>query len=382
MTSVNSVGSLQTTTPTQPSTPATFLMTPRLSTQPSMPTTFLMTPRLSMTQTSTPTTFFLMMTPRLSLPQPAEPTTFLMTHRLKAKVNSYVEQTYVEQTHETAAGLKQKPCKAAEPVTSRVLKVLDGVREKRALAMGYATSAKSSAGKGYERLRSQGVKVWTKEVVQAGTEVAKQTLNYGRSTATATYSRALTSAIGLVDSTSESARVTAAAAVDRANRTAQLAKAKTAELHSTAKAVAKDGKFQATAAGAAGGAAALGVSGGAAGLTAGAAIGAAVGIVPALFTFGLSIPIGAAIGGGTGLVVGTVVGTTTGAVGGGAVGFGVYSKRDKIRAGTQSTFAKVNSTSDFVKGKAYDFTGYMKGKVSEVRTRLSGSGTGGIEASD
>ncbi|CAE8645201.1 unnamed protein product [Polarella glacialis] len=288
------------------------------------------------------------------------------------------------QAYETAAGLQQKALNAVDSGTSRVLKVLDGVREKRALAVGYATSAKSSAGKSYERLRSQGVKVWTKEVVQAGTEVAKQTLNYGRSTATAAYSRALTSATGLVDSSRESARAAAAAAVDRANRAAQLAKAKTVELHSTTMAVARDGKFQATAAGAASGAAALGVSGGATGLTAGSAIGAAVGLVPALFTFGLSIPIGAAIGGGTGLVVGTMVGTATGAVGGGAAGFGVYSKRDDIRAGTQSTLSKVNSASDFVKGKAYDSAGYMKGKVSEVRTRISGNGngTGGTEASD
>ncbi|CAE8592366.1 unnamed protein product [Polarella glacialis] len=292
--------------------------------------------------------------------------------------------SYVEQTCETAAGLKQKALKAAEPVTSRVLKVLDGAREKRAFAVGYATSAKSSAGKSYERLRSQGVKVWTKEAVQAGTGVAKQTLNYGRSTATAAYSRALTSATGLVDSSRESARAAAAAAVDRANRTARLAKAKTAELQSTAQAVAKDGKFQATAAGAASGAAALGVSGGATGLTAGSAIGAAVGLVPALFTFGLSIPIGAAIGGGAGLVVGTVVGTATGAVGGGAAGFGVYTKRDDIRAGTQSTLSKVNSASDFVKGKANDSAGYMKGKVSEVRTRFSRtpSGTGGSAVSE
>mmetsp|Transcript_83185 Transcript_83185/g.150075 ORF Transcript_83185/g.150075 Transcript_83185/m.150075 type:complete len:372 (+) Transcript_83185:81-1196(+) len=296
---------------------------------------------------------------------------------VRAKAISYVEQTY-----ETAAGLKQKAFKSAEPVTSRVLKVLDGVREKRALAVGYATSAKSSAGKSYERLRSQGVKVWTKEAVQAGTKVAKQTLNYGRSTATAAYSRALTSATGLVDSSRESARAAAAAAVDRANRTARLAKAKTAELRSTTMAVARDGKFQATAAGAASGAAALGVSGGATGLTAGSAIGAAVGLVPALFTFGLSIPIGAAIGGGAGLVVGTVVGTATGAVGGGAAGFGVYSKRDDIRAGTQSTLSKVNSASDFVKGKANDSAGYMKGKVSEVRTRFSGSGTGGSAVSE
>lgn len=288
----------------------------------------------------------------------------------KLKASSFVEQASKAAT------------KVAQPFTSRASKALEEVRKARAMALGYAASAQAAAVKEYSRLRSQGLKTFTKETALAGTVVAKDSLTFVRSTAAAMYARTLTSATETVDSTRQSAHSAAIAAMERASSAAKLAKEKTAEVSRTAQAVVKDGKFQATAAGAASGAAALGASGGVTGFAAGGALGAVVGLVPAIFTFGLSIPIGAAIGSGAGLVVGTAVGSATGALGGGAAGYGVYTKRAEIHEGTQKTMAKVGSASDFMKDRAYASAGYMKGKVSEMRARLVRSGTGGTEPTD
>merc|ERR1712125_251203 len=98
-----------------------------------------------------------------------------------------------------------------------------------------------------------------------------------------------------------------------------------------------------------------GGAGGAIGLATGVVAGGVVGIVPALFTFGLSIPVCAFVGGGAGLCVGTAVGGTTGAVGGGAVGYGTYSKRAEIAEGTRKfrnlTTARVGEIKAFVESK-------------------------------
>ncbi|CAE8647030.1 unnamed protein product [Polarella glacialis] len=115
----------------------------------------------------------------------------------------------------------------------------------------------------------------------------------------------------------------------------------------------------ASVAGALGGATTIGASGGVTGLAAGFAMGAALGLVPALFTFGLSVPIGAAIGAGAGWVVGTLLGTATGAAAGGAAGFGAYSKRDLISQGTQTILAKVHSGVGFVKDTAFASAGFI-----------------------
>merc|ERR1712217_236784 len=91
------------------------------------------------------------------------------------------------------------------------------------------------------------------------------------------------------------------------------------------------------------------------GLATGAVAGGVVGILPALFTFGLSIPVFAVIGGSAGLCVGTAVGGTTGAVGGGAVGYGVYTKRAEIAEGACKcqtyTTTKLADVKAFVESK-------------------------------
>jgi len=153
-----------------------------------------------------------------------------------------------------------------------------------------------------------------------------------------------------------------AAARERATGMARTTKVKTLEIVS-------DKTVQVTAASATGGAAILGTGGAAAGFATGGAIGAAVGVVPALFTFGLSIPVFAAIGSGCGLATGAVVGGTTGLVGGGATGYGVYTKRDAIGSTVTNTLSKVDSAAKLVKEKASTSADY-------VRNRLGGA-TGG-----
>ncbi|CAE8600669.1 unnamed protein product [Polarella glacialis] len=261
------------------------------------------------------------------------------------------------QASETASCLKQQAVQITEPL--RASRAWKRVYEACALMIGYITSTATSAGKHYKRLRSQGLMACVLEALQFVTEFAKVALSFTSSIVTGTCSKALTSATGIVNSICETAWNAKAAAVERASAAAKLAKAKTAELNSAAQVVMKDGKVQATIAGAVGGATTIGASGGVTGLAAGFAMGAAVGLVPALFTFGLSVPIGAAIGAGAGLVVGTLLGTATGAAAGGAAGFSAYSKRDLISQGTQTTLAKVHSGVDLVKDTALASAGYI-----------------------
>merc|ERR1712084_103104 len=91
------------------------------------------------------------------------------------------------------------------------------------------------------------------------------------------------------------------------------------------------------------------------GLATGAVAGGVVGILPALFTFGPSIPVFAVVGGGAGLCVGTAVGGATGSVGGGAVGYGVYGKREEIAKGARKcnsyTKARLGDVKAFIESK-------------------------------
>jgi hypothetical protein len=112
---------------------------------------------------------------------------------------------------------------------------------------------------------------------------------------------------------------------------ARAAKSRAVDAAERACDVARDRTVQTTAASAAGGAVAMGTSGAAAGFVGGATIGAAMGVPAALFTFGMSIPIGAAVGSAAGFCTGAAVGGGVGLVGGGAAGYGVYTKKDKLR---------------------------------------------------
>jgi len=270
-----------------------------------------------------------------------------------------------QQAWAAARGLQQKVVKAAEPVTSRASTA-------KAFVISYASYIHVFAVDQCEVLRSQGIKVWTGQAMALG----MQTWDNLKSTAEASCSKARQSILELVDASHKSVSSVSLAAKTRVLSTATIAKSKAGELQAGAKKIASDGKFQATAAGVAGGAATLGASGAVTGLAAGSALGAAVGFIPAIFTFGLSIPLGAAIGGSTGLVFGAASGAATGAVGGGAAGYGAYAKRGEIKEATQKSMAKISSGADFVKCKAKQSAGFVKGKVSEVRGRLSES-TGG-----
>jgi hypothetical protein len=161
---------------------------------------------------------------------------------------------------------------------------------------------------------------------------------------------------------------------ERVKAAVSLVKGKVAMLGMEASMIAKDGKFQAASAGVVGGAALLGGGGGAAGLLTGSVLGAACGILPAVFTFGLSIPIAAAFGGTAGLAIGTAVGSAAGAVGGGATGYGLYVKKDAIKA--RASYIKDGATSkvSMVKAKLADGWTSLKGNV---KNKLSRSGTGG-----
>jgi len=161
-------------------------------------------------------------------------------------------------------------------------------------------------------------------------------------------------------------KLTAVACAAKANActAAVLTQERACEFKATARDTVADPKVQVTAAAAAGGAVSLGASGGVAGLAGGGALGAALGIVPAIFTFGLSIPVGAAIGAGTGLVVGTTAGGTVGLVGGGATGYGVYTKRKEIRTGAERAWSKSMDCSEYIQAKATSSMEFVKHKIA------------------
>jgi len=136
------------------------------------------------------------------------------------------------------------------------------------------------------------------------------------------------------------------------------------EFKATFRDTVADPKVQVTAAAAAGGAVSLGASGGVAGFAGGGTLGAALGIVPAIFTFGLSIPVGAAIGAGTGLVVGTAAGGSVDLVGGGATGYGVYTKRKEIRTGAERAWSTAMDCGEYIQAKATSSKEFVKHQIA------------------
>merc|ERR1719323_1118109 len=157
---------------------------------------------------------------------------------------------------------------------------------------------------------------------------------------------------------------------------AKLTRAKAVELKTATGELVASKSFQATTASATGGATVLGVGGGAAGLAVGGAAGALAGLPLALVTFGLSVPAGAVFGGGAGLAMGAATGASIGAVGGGAAGFGAYSKREDIHKAASKVASTVGDSTSYVKGKVGDGTVYVRGKASQSRTLLQSAAWG------
>merc|ERR1719323_1922800 len=153
---------------------------------------------------------------------------------------------------------------------------------------------------------------------------------------------------------------------------AKLTKAKAVELKAATGELVASKSFQATAASATGGATMLGAGGGAAGLAVGGTAGALAGLPLALFTFGLSFPAGAVFGGSAGLALGAATGASIGTVGGGAAGFGAYSKRDDIRKAASLVASKVGDGTVYAKTKASQSRTFLESAASGARARLVG----------
>lgn len=269
----------------------------------------------------------------------------------------------------------------------------------RTLARRQVEAGKHIVVNEYSKLRRRGLKAWSLETGKSAKNLAVEVATYIRSSSSEAYSKALATSVRAVDSSKAAAMsgvknalrrvdsmVTTATAksaelghtaVQRATSAVALTKGKAVELGSATREVVKDGKFQATVAGAAGGAATLGAGGAASGLAVGSALGTVAGLVPAIFTLGLSVPVGAAIGGGAGFVTGAVVGSTSGAMSGGAAGYCVFKERKQIHGGTKKTLQKVGSGAEFVKERAVASAGFVKDKAMELRSRVSRSGVGG-----
>eukprot|EP00448_Togula_jolla_P038238 CAMPEP_0170619218 /NCGR_PEP_ID=MMETSP0224-20130122/27400_1 /TAXON_ID=285029 /ORGANISM="Togula jolla, Strain CCCM 725" /LENGTH=346 /DNA_ID=CAMNT_0010945295 /DNA_START=110 /DNA_END=1150 /DNA_ORIENTATION=+ len=241
-------------------------------------------------------------------------------------------------------------------VAKRIWSVKSAAASQISSAPSQISSARSMASSICHKIRTKGPVACVSDAAKFSREVAVAKLEAGKARAIQSYNSSYEATVQAL----RSAKLQGMEASVRA-------KATTIE-------VVSDGKFQATAAAGAGGAVALGAFGGTAGLVAGSVSGAALGVIPALFTFGLSIPVGAVVGGGFGLVAGTSVGGTVGAATGCAVG---YTKEKEIRSGAGKVWSTVSEGAKLAKGKTSASADYVKDKVSEVKAKLVGGGTGG-----
>jgi len=230
--------------------------------------------------------------------------------------------------------------KVTTPISIRVTKMLSTVQGIKAAGLAYVISAHQAASVAYWSLKEKGLKSYSGEI------------------AAATRARA---AMAMTD-----AKTLAQAKVDLTRSKAVKLKAATGEL-------VANKSFQATAASATGGATVLGAGGGAAGLVAGGTAGALAGLPLALLTFGLSVPAGAVFGGGAGLAMGAAAGASIGAIGGGAAGFGAYSKRDDIHGAASLVGSKVGDCAAYAKGKASQSKTLLQNAASGARARLLGA---------
>jgi len=225
-------------------------------------------------------------------------------------------------------------------------------------AAGYgAYTKRQEIGDAVNQAQTKGVEVLgrTKSEVEGRTAAAK-------ARAVGAYTTAMEHCTSHMTKTSEKAASVCGVAKERVTQALETTKAKTLE-------IASDRSVQVAAASATGGAVAMGAGGAATGLVTGGAIGAAVGVVPAIFTFGLSIPVCAMVGGSCGLVTGSAVGGTAGLVGGGATGYGVYTKREVISSSVSKTMSRVDDCAKYMKDAASSSADYVRARVV--------SGTGG-----
>uniref|UniRef100_A0A7S4SD86 Uncharacterized protein n=1 Tax=Alexandrium monilatum TaxID=311494 RepID=A0A7S4SD86_9DINO len=256
-----------------------------------------------------------------------------------------------------SAAAETAVCAADEQANMRVPGTVDFARDKAAVAVDMAHARLASL-----MSTTAEAKVWAGSTASGAARHARE--------------RAMSLASTAVERCGEAKRI----AVGHAAAAASAAQAKALEVRTGVCNVAADERFQVSVASAASGALVLGASGGAVGLTTGSVVGAAIGFVPAPFTFGLSIPISAAIGGTAGLTIGTAVGGTVGAVSGGAVGYGVYTKKEDIGRCARRCVDGAVDAAEFSKAQACASAGYVLDTASAARSRLGVSGTGGTEA--
>jgi len=268
-----------------------------------------------------------------------------------ASMASYVQA--VTSKLSTATGsVKQVASSAVEGVSVRAAGMLSAARDAKASGMSYVASARDLVWSTAESVQKKGMKKWSMEVARALRLAAGAQAHMLK----------VSAHTWLVD------------VGDRSRQGLEAARCKAAEVSTATKQLVSQKSFQATAGSAAGGAVTMGAGGGATGLVAGGAVGALAGVPLALFTFGLSIPIGAVLGGGTGLVAGAATGATAGAVGGGAVGYGAYTKKDEIAGAAKLAQSKVSDGANFVKCKASGGASSVKGAASrsvEYATKLA-----------
>lgn len=300
-----------------------------------------------------------------------------MAARVQAAVE-VVKNKALKVAEDTKAYAKEKTSQAMEMSNAAKQRVVT-MAQQRMLAVaaskeamrGYLQNGQVLLLDAYKEFRATGVKEFSQKYAALLKQHTGEHALLLKQLAIKQSQQVKASSLAVVGSVQRRVTTTYETCHSKAQQAVTSAKAKTVEISTKAKNVAKDGHVQATAAGVCGGAVALGATGGATGLTAGVVVGAALGVVPAIFTFGLSIPLGAVIGGGTGLAVGTTVGATAGAVSGGAASYGAYARKDEINEMRTRAVSRVSSGVDLVRGKAVASVDYVKSQATLVRARFA-----------
>lgn len=216
--------------------------------------------------------------------------------KVKSKALKVVEDTKAYAKEKTSQALDMSNAAKQRVVTMAQQRMLAVAASKEAMR-SYLQHGQVLLLDAYKEFRASGVKEFSQKYAALLKQHTGEHALLLKQLAIKQSQQVKASSLAAVGSVQSRVTTTYATCHAKAEQAVASAKAKTLEISSKAKNVAKDGHVQATAAGVCGGAAALGATGGATGLTAGAVVGAALGVVPAIFTFGLSIPLGAAIGG-------------------------------------------------------------------------------------
>jgi len=250
-----------------------------------------------------------------------------MAARVQAAVE-VVKNKALKVAEDTKAYAKEKTSQAMEMSNAAKQRVVT-MAQQRMLAVaaskeamrGYLQNGQVLLLDAYKEFRATGVKEFSQKYAALLKQHTGEHALLLKQLAIKQSQQVKASSLAVVGSVQSRVTTTYETCHSKAQQAVTSAKAKTVEISTKAKNVAKDGHVQATAAGVCGGAAALGA--------------------------------------------------TAGAVSGGAASYGAYARKDEINEMRTRAVSRVSSGVDLVRGKAVASVDYVKSQATLVRARFA-----------